>query len=295
MENEYELDYVIDEFLLATVHESVYNNIINTIEVIDKLNNINKRYVDIVNNIETDILEQLQNDGCSEEDKVTIIKAMFIEKFRKTLLIHGIKIEGVVELHTIANMFNVLLNVYNLDPDQHQIVIDIIDTDDENGITYKLALIISEYSQERPTDLFEIIEDVDESLFVDFKERFVELERIGENMEDTVLQELEFFISYKNEFSETITSKTSFQTGELYDLIEEDLLYTVLEMYNDTPEIIPFEVILALYVHHKDLDTVLDEISSVNLDNITFLEEKHVVIDELQQVMMSLITELKGK
>lgn len=295
MNEEFELDYVIDEFILATLPDITYRRIVNIIKTLDLLNNINKRYVDIANIIETDVLEVIQNDAITEDDKIPVVKARFIERFTKALLIHGIKVDEEITLLEIEIIVNALNNIYNLELNQHQIILDEIEKDDEDGIVHKLAIMISDISNVRPIDMFELILDVDEELFEDFKERFKEIAMQEDKLEDTVVEEFEIFLTASDLFAETITYKTSIEIGEFYNLIDEDMIYTVLEMYKEKADLIPHEVILSLYAKHRNIDAVMDEIDSINLENISYLEEQHKTIDDLNKVMLMLMNKIKGQ
>lgn len=295
MNEEFELDYVIDEFILATLPDITYRRIVNIIKTLDLLNNINNRYVDMSNTIETDVLEVIQNDAITEDDKIPVVKAKFIERFTKALLIHGIKVDEEITLLEIEIIVNALNNIYNLELNQHQIILDEIEKDDEDGIVHKLAIMISDISNVRPIDMFELILDVDEELFEDFKERFKEIAMQEDKLEDTVVEEFEIFLTASALFAETITYKTSIEIGEFYNLIDEDMIYTVLEMYKEKADLIPHEVILSLYAKHRNIDVVIDEIDSINLENISYLEEQHKAIDDLNKAMLMLMNKIKGQ
>ena len=294
MDNEYKLDYIINEFILATLPTSVYATILNIVTTLDKLNIINDRYVDIVNDIETVVLDTIHSDTLTEDDKVPVVKDIIKVRCRKALLIHGLRVTENISLKEIENILLALDNIYNLDNNQHELVQDMISSVDEDGEIHKMSELIANYCSLQTLDVYDLIEDIDNSLFVDFNERFKVIETDEEKLEDNLTEQLEQFSSLNILFTKTVTYKTSLETGEFYNLIKDDAIYTILEMYKTNKELLPFEITLALFSNYKNIDMVSEHVNSINLENISYLEDKHVEISDIENTVIMLINKLKG-
>lgn len=298
MENEkFELDEILMGYLIEHMPEERRNNILETIEVLDELNDLGTFEIAFdLEELETECLNIIDTNTNQDYD---VIIDMITVKFKDTFIGYldaiGINVNDDISFTNIKDMFNVIQTILTLDDDNVDEAYNIISNQEQEPIE-SMCNLFDNYSVLSYIDFFNIIEDIDESLIDNLKERFeYVLFRSNPDIDNNIKDIIEKIGQVDHNYFSTRIVNQAIQEGIIYDVIDNNIktLYSNLEILKNNVNMVPYEIVATFALSSDTKSNIFDHFKEeVNLESISWIGEdnnKHIMISELVKELASKI------
>lgn len=284
MDNEqYNIEGMVYESMLRIFNINKVNSIKNIFNLMYNLDNlpylaIEVDLTELESKLEDTIVEyeDMGNDGIRDAIEMEVIS--FTLDFLQQL---GVVLnQDVITLSQLSNILNSIYILYTRDTDSIVDNVKILeDIEEEDNVNIFIKLI-EEYVDIRTTDLYELIEDVDDDFLYDLR-KFYNIQMFLENKEvdPDVIEIIKKLLEVDVMYSKTLFFNYIFNSG--YSITSFDnnrqLLYSNLETYDDNIYLIPYEIVLTLSVSEDTKDNILEAYKeNIDLTQISYLSEDNI-------------------
>lgn len=298
MENEkFELDEILMGYLIEHMPEERRNNILETIEILDELNDLGTFEIAFdLEELETECINIIDTNTNQDYD---VIIDMITVKFKDTFIGYldaiGINVNDDISFTNIKDMFNVIQTILTLDDDNVDEAYTIITNQEQDPIE-SMCNLFDNYSVLSYIDFFNIIEDIDESLIDNLKERFeYVLFRSNPDIDNNIKTIIEKIGKVDHNYFSTRIVNQAIQEGIIYDVIDNNIktLYSNLEILKNNVNMVPYEIVATFALSSDTKSNIFDHFKEeVNLESISWIGEdnnKHIMISELVKELASKI------
>lgn len=298
MENEkFELDEILMGYLIEHMPEERRNNILETIEILDELNDLGTFEIAFdLEELETECINIIDTNTNQDYD---VIIDMITVKFKDTFIGYldaiGVNVNDDISFTNIKDMFNVIQTILTLDDDNVDEAYSIITNQDQDPIE-SMCNLFDNYSVLSYIDFFNIIEDIDESLIDNLKERFeYVLFRSNPDIDNNIKTIIEKIGKVDHNYFSTRIVNQAIQEGIIYDVIDNNIktLYSNLEILKNNVNMVPYEIVATFALSSDTKSNIFDHFKEeVNLESISWIGEdnnKHIMISELVKELASKI------
>lgn len=290
MENEkFELDEILIGYLVEHMPEERRNNILEIIEVLDELNDLGTFEIAFdLEELETECLNIIDTNTDKDYDVVIdMLTVKFKDTFMGYLEAIGITTTEDVSFSNLKDLFNVIQTILTLDENSVDEAYNII-TNQEQEYIEAFCNLLDNYSVLSYIDFFNIIEDVDENLIDNLKERFeYVMFRSNPDIDNNIKDIIEKIGKVDHNYFSTRIVNQAIQEGIVYDVINNNIktLYSNLEILKNNVNMVPYEIVATFALSSDTKSNIFEHFKEeVNLEAITWIGEdnnKHMMISEL--------------
>lgn len=296
MENEkFKLDEILYNYLIEYMPEERRNQILEIIDVLDELNDLGTFNIAFdLEELEAECITIIEENSDQPYD---IIIDMLTVKFKFTFIDYlsaiGFTMDDDITFTQIKEMFNTIEIILTLDAEAVDEAYTII-TNQEQEPVEMICNLLDNYSPLSYLDFFNIIENVDESLIDNLKDRFeLIIFRNNPEIDENIKKIIEKIGKVDHNYYSTRIVNQAIQEGISYDTIEDNLktLYSNLEILKNNTSMVPFEIVATFALSSDTRDNIFECFKEyVNLESISWIGEdnnKHMMINELVKELAS--------
>lgn len=296
MENDkFELDEVLEGYLIEYMPEERRNQILEIINTLDELNDLGTFNISFdLEALEAECIDIIESNSDQPYD---IIIDMLTVKFKYTFIDFlsaiGFTMDEDINFSQIKEMFNTIEIILTLDSEAVDEAYTIL-TNQEQEPVEVICNLLDNYSPFSYLDFFNIIENVDDSLIDNLKDRFeLIIFRNNPEIDENIKKIIERITNVDHNYYSTRIVNQAIQEGLSYDTIENNLktLYSNLEILKNNVNMVPFEIVATFALSSDTRDNIFENFKEhVNLESITWIGEdnaKHMMINELVKDLAS--------
>lgn len=298
-------NYELDEVVLSTIEnyfpKEKAESILNIIDTCYRISNIQDLNYNLnIVELESTLIDLInENDAISRDELADLLDRKLKIEFLNYFKLLGITLSEDILFRELLDLFNSVEAICNLDEDAVREVMDMLENDTDDN-TELFCNLLEEYSNLSYVTMYELIEDVDEDLIINFKDRFNFKSFINNpNVNENIINIISKLKEVDANFMFTKFINSCIKDGLDFNKIRynEDTLYNNLEKLNGNMNMIPYEIVSTLALSSDTKDTIYEYFKeNIYLENIDWIGEdnsKHIVIDNLVKELSYKVKEMK--
>jgi hypothetical protein len=296
METEkFELDEVLLNYLIEYMPEERRNQVLQIFDILDELNDLGTFNIAFdLEALEAECVDIIESNSDQPYD---IIIDMLTVKFKYTFIdylsVVGFTMDEDINFSQLKEMFNTIQIILTLDSESVDEAYTIITNQEQEPIEM-ICNLLDTYSPFTYLDFFNIIENVDDSLIDNLKDRFeLIIFRNNPEIDENIKKIIERITNVDHNYYSTRIVNQAIQEGLSYDTIENNLktLYSNLEILKNNVNMVPYEIVATFALSSDTRDNIFENFKeNINLESITWIGEdtnKHLMINELVKDLAS--------